>query len=128
MFTNDSTPASLTSAAPTDPDRPSVRNQTGTGHRIRRSVAGALLFTGVAFFAVGCSADDADTVYSETTDLGPADTSHDDVDVDDGTEGGLDLDNGNVENSTNDDDLDPFDEENDLNTDEFEAESDPSNQ
>lgn len=102
-----------------------ARNTTPTGPR---SIAGGVLAAGLALFAIGCSPDDADTVYPDSTELGPADVELEDVGVTDLTEDGLDLDNGNVENSTNDDDLDPYDEENDLNTDEFEDESDPSNQ
>ncbi len=49
---------------------------------------------------------------------GTADVTISDVGVADGTEGGLDLDNGNVPGSQNDQDLDPYDEQLDLNTDE----------
>ena len=70
----------------------------------------------LTFVSVGCSAEDAETIYPDDTEFGPADIEIDDVEVEDGTEGGLDLDNGNVEGSTSDAELDPFDEENDLNS------------
>ncbi len=81
------------------------------GRWIRRATAGALVVVGLAACSTpGEPAETGDPVP------GTADVTVDDVEVEDGTEGGLDLDNGNVPGSESDQDLDPYDEQNDLNT------------
>lgn len=80
------------------------------------TVARRLLLTAAVLLGLAsCSTDE--TVYDEDPIDGTAETDVGGVAVEDGTEGGLELDNGNVPGSTNDDDLDPFDEQLDLNTD-----------
>ncbi len=82
------------------------------GRWIRRATAGALVVVGLAACSTpGEPAETGDPVP------GTADVTVDDVEVEDGTEGGLDLDNGNVPGTQSDQDLDPYDEQNDLNTD-----------
>ncbi len=81
------------------------------GRWTRRAAAGALVVVGLAACSTpGEPAETGDPVP------GTADVTVADVDVEDGTEGGLDLDNGNVPGSESDQDLDPYDEQNDLNT------------
>ncbi len=67
------------------------------------TLASALLLGTVA-----CSTDE--TVYDDDPIDGTADVTVGNVGVEDGSEGGLDLDNGNVPGSENDDDLDSVDE------------------
>lgn len=84
---------------------------------IRRNGVALVAATGLALSMIGCSAESAETNYPDDTQFGPVDTEISDVEVLDGTEDGLDLDNGNVPGSPNDDDLDPVDEDLGLNTD-----------
>lgn len=85
---------------------------TTVGRWLRRAAAGAVVVAGLAACSTpGEPAETGDPVP------GTADVTVDDVEVEDGTEGGLDLDNGNVPGTQSDQDLDPYDEQNDLNTD-----------
>ncbi len=76
-----------------------------------------ITFAAVAAVAVvGCST--SETTYPDEPFDGPVDIEIESDGVVDGSEGGLNLDNGNVEGSSSDEDLDPYDEQLGLNTDE----------
>ncbi len=93
------------------------RHRQARSRPIRAAAYAMGLLAAVVVAATACSTPGEP---AETGDPvpGTADIELDDVGVIDGTEGGIDLDNGNVPGSQNDQDLDPFDDENDLNTEE----------
>ncbi len=100
--------------SPCTPGAEGARGDVGAsaGRGLRRLIVGCALAFGLAACSTpGEPANSGDPVS------GTADVTVGNVGVEDGTEGGLDLDNGNVPGSENDQDLDPFDDENDLNTD-----------
>ncbi len=61
-------------------------------NRFGRATRFAAAAAGLSLLALGCSVDDASTVYPDDTVFGEADITVTDVEVEDGTEDGLDLD------------------------------------
>jgi len=87
--------------------------------KIQRSGIAVISAIGLSFAVVACSPEDADTNLPDEIDPSEVEIELDDTGgAVDGSEGGLELDNGNVEGSSTDAELDGTQAEDDINVDE----------